>query len=126
MFSYFVFFLVRRSAMASSGLVRLTLATLQPSEFVSHWRFENVAPKRLCQISRWDWHVDRFGVATNSSRIDAKRGDNFLQATSGPLRRGADQCRAHSNWKNNFRLARDPGATPRGVVGVSSENPIEW
>jgi hypothetical protein len=30
--------------------------------------------------SRWDWHVDRFGAATNSSRIDAKREDNFLQA----------------------------------------------
>src|ERR1700691_850952 len=28
--------------------------------------------------------LDRFGVATNSSRIDAKRGDNFLQADFWP------------------------------------------
>jgi hypothetical protein len=44
-------------------------------------------------MSRWDWHVNHFGVATNSSRIDAKRGDNFLQ---GRLERSqvtrTDQC----------------------------------
>jgi hypothetical protein len=38
---------------------------------------EKVASKDSAYVSRWDWHVDCFGVATN---FDAERRDNFLQA----------------------------------------------
>jgi len=37
-------------------------------------------------MSRWDWQADRFGVATNSTRIDAKGGDNFLQGNMNEAR----------------------------------------
>ena len=50
----------------------------QRSEFVSQWIFANVASKDVPRSHDGTWHVDRFGVATNSSRVDAKRENHVL------------------------------------------------
>jgi len=57
--------------------------------------------KTLAEISRWDWHVDCFGVSTNSSRVDAKCGITSYKPTT--------RCRSPTARLDYFGIADDTG-----------------